>query len=459
MSQTTPGMHRNTDAAPDCSRAAFATQMGLLFVADKVCGDLEFFSVDLCTIGQRRVLEEELQGIHLQYRGGIFHRGHRQEAALWMIGRPPCALAAAIRADPFADNVRVRNLCEDVWNRWRTIAAISASAPNFRVDGGQGSILLCADFDFRVSRRPISGGHQLQIAVEHQFDRSPGLFGQHRAGDTPSVVVEFRSKTAAHVLAFDMNFVLRDANFIAKAVGIAGDILSRRPDVEFAILDIGDLAVRFQAAMRDDGNAIESTHSNGVTVTERGFHVPGFSVARLVLGQSWISIDDLMLLLIVLDFHQPRGLSCNLLRFGSDCRDQLAHVLNLCLVVLPDSLHTGQRFSRAGIDVRNLRLRVRRGHQFCPEHPWAIDVVRVFCGAGCLERRINTRNPLADKRTLFWSWPIYFCHITPFLSLHPKLRAASRHKYRNDINCLPTPLEPARQWHSDAAARKQSTPR
>jgi len=83
-----------------------ASQMGLLFVANQVRGDLEFFCIYYWrpSFGQRpqfridelKVLLEKLQLIHFQLRSHVCQGRHREDAELRMIRRAPGAGAAAV---------------------------------------------------------------------------------------------------------------------------------------------------------------------------------------------------------------------------------------------------------------------------------------------------------------------------------------------------------------------------
>src|SRR5207247_5210469 len=117
-------------------------------------------------------------------------------------------------------------------------AADARRAPNFGFHSRHQAVLARGDLDFRVSRRPIAGDHQFQVPFQHQFHRPAGLLGENRSDAAPLVEAELGTESAAHVLAFDVNFVLGNFGYFAQAISITGDVLGGGPHIEFAVFDL-----------------------------------------------------------------------------------------------------------------------------------------------------------------------------------------------------------------------------
>ena len=110
--------------------------------------------------------------------------------------------------------------------------------------------------------------------------------------------------------------------------------------------------------MRDDGNAIFAFH-HLVGFSEGIVHVALVFLRRFVPGQRRICVHDLMVERFVLDFDKPRSFFGDFLRHRRDRRDDFSRVAHFLLRVAPNALHAGQRFGSAGVDARDLRVRVR----------------------------------------------------------------------------------------------------
>src|SRR5438093_7695631 len=212
-----------------------------------------------------------------------------------MVRRAPGALTAAIGANAFARHADVWNL-EYVRNRRRVESTDATRSPNFCLHRSDRPVLRRAQFDSRVVRRTIARDHQLNIALQEQFDRPARLLGEQSADGAPFVVAELRSESAAHELAFDVDFTLIDTHRPAELVTVTRDVLGRRPDIQLAVAHFGHLAVRFEAAMGDDRNAILAfDHLAGFG--EGVVHVALLALVQLVLygiEKLWIVVHDLV---------------------------------------------------------------------------------------------------------------------------------------------------------------------
>ena len=102
MAHPAPGVNRHAQTPLDRTGSCVAARVRLFFVVDQICGNLEFFGVNLGPIRQRNVFQEKLQFIHFQRCGRVGERGHGQETALRMVRRAPGTLTAAVGADAFA---------------------------------------------------------------------------------------------------------------------------------------------------------------------------------------------------------------------------------------------------------------------------------------------------------------------------------------------------------------------
>src|SRR3954468_19462513 len=146
MTEAAPGMDRHSETPLDWPASAFTAQMRFLFVTDQVGGEFQFLRVNFRAIGELHVLEEELELIHLQRGRRVRHCGHGEEAALRMIRSTPGSLPATIGANPFPNQLRVRNLCENVREGRGIVTTVTAGAPDFRIHCGHGSIFFRRDF-------------------------------------------------------------------------------------------------------------------------------------------------------------------------------------------------------------------------------------------------------------------------------------------------------------------------
>ena len=214
------------------------------------------------------------------------------------------------------------------------------------------------------------------------------------------------------MLAIHVEFVLINAERLAEVVGVARDVLRGRPDEHFALLEFHDLAVRSQAAMRDNRDAVFA-FDHLVGFPERLGHVAGFSCGGFVLGQLGMVVLDLMREDFVFDFDSADSFRGDLLRFGGDGGDDGADVLEFAahdIVVFVRRLHAGHRFRRAQVNRGDFRASVRRPENFRPQQAGAIDVVGILRRACGLERAINAADAFADVRTFFGDGPSVVCH-------------------------------------------------
>src|SRR4030095_7249576 len=136
-------------------------------------------------------------------------------AALRVIGRAPRALPAAIGANALARETGVRETRKHIGNRRRGETAVATRAPDLRIHRRDRAVRGGANPDLGVGRGPITGDHQFQIAVAHQFDGAPGFLREDGADGAPFIDAELRAKSAAHVLAIDVNLVLLDVDGLA----------------------------------------------------------------------------------------------------------------------------------------------------------------------------------------------------------------------------------------------------
>src|SRR3989442_3227897 len=150
-----------------------------------------------------------------------------------MVWPTPGAGAAAMGLDALNDAPVVRNFSKDIRKIARKGAAHARGAPDFRVNRGKRPVLARPNFDRRVSAGPVTGNHQFQIAVKHELDGPARLFAQRGANGAPFIDTELRAETPAHVLAIDVDFVLRNFRRVSQTpVGLTRDVLRRRPHVE-----------------------------------------------------------------------------------------------------------------------------------------------------------------------------------------------------------------------------------
>ena len=150
----------------------------------------------------------------------------------------------------------------------------------------------------------------------------------------------------------------------------------------------------------------------------------------------------------------------DLFSFGGDGADNLANVLDLFdRVVLPRRFDAWHLRGGVEVDADNLCLCVRRGNQLRPEHALAINVVRIFGGAGGFQRAIDAIDAFADQRPLIRGGPFCVCHITRLLSrfgsrrrlpgqllTRRRRRATCRHRCRNGTGSRRVPSAPGRAW-------------
>src|SRR5438552_3414086 len=242
--------------------------MGLLFVANQVRGDLEFLGINFLRptsedpgIDELKILQEKLQLIHFQRGSRVRQGGHGEKAKLRMVRRAPGTGAAAMGLDALNDAPVVRDFGKDVRKIARKGAAHARRAPDFSVNRGERPVLARPNFDRGVSAGPVTGNHEFQIAVKHELDGPARLFAQRGANGAPFIDAELRAETPAHVLAIDVDFVLRNLRRLSQTpIGITRDILGRRPYVKLAIADFRHLPVRFQTAMRDYRDTVTAIH-------------------------------------------------------------------------------------------------------------------------------------------------------------------------------------------------------
>ena len=157
-----------------------------------------------------------------------------------------------------------------------------------------------------------------------------------------------------------MDVVCRNPGGVAQAVGIVRHILRRRPYVEFALLDLYHLPVRFEAAVRHHRQTVIAGMDH-VGLLKGFLHVALVALGWFVLGQGGIHVAHLMFARLVFHLDQLGRFGGDFLGLGGNGGDDLANVLHLLQVVLPCSLDTRQRGGGTEVEVRDLRLGMRRG--------------------------------------------------------------------------------------------------
>ena len=269
MRAPAPRVEREAETALDRARTRVAALVPLAFPVDHLRALVELVAVDFRPGGQVGVLLEELDRVHVQLGSQIFHRAHRQNRGLRMVRRAPRAGRSDVGRDAEVACLLGKPILVVVHVRKRRAAAPGDAArrPGFRLEGDQRAVLLCADLDVAVVRRTSAGDHQLLVAVKHQLDGLARLLGELRARDAPSVDVELRPEAAAHVrrdhvdaVGFDGADRLVTRKPLGEIGGDARDRLRRGVNRDFVVGPVHDLAVRLQAAVGDDAEAVVAFH-------------------------------------------------------------------------------------------------------------------------------------------------------------------------------------------------------
>ncbi len=105
-----------------------------------------------------------------------------------------------------------------------------------------------------------AGDFEFGAAFEHHlYRRATGLLGKLRGDDAPAIGTELAAESAADVLLPHVNVGRGHAERLRHLAGHSGDVLRR--DLHFDVIVCapgGDSTVRFEAAVRDDRNAVET---------------------------------------------------------------------------------------------------------------------------------------------------------------------------------------------------------
>src|SRR5436190_18113700 len=151
MAAPAPRVQGNTKAAPPTASFVLAARMPLLFPAQQVGSNGQFFPINiLARLGDVEILSEELDRVHVQLGGEIVQRTHGKNGSLRMVGSAPSTRRADIVADGRVLLTLIRDR-KDVGN-WRHASASRTSrAPGFRLPSDDGSVFFCPNLQTAIA--------------------------------------------------------------------------------------------------------------------------------------------------------------------------------------------------------------------------------------------------------------------------------------------------------------------
>ena len=116
---------------------------------------------------------------------------------------------------------------------------------------------LPAMLDLAVGGGAVAGDHQFGVALQEQLHgASAGLLGEPGGHLAPGVGAELAAEAAADVVHLDLDVGGGHLDVGRKLVGPGGDVLRGGPGIDVVALPLDHCAVRFQAAVGDDGDAV-----------------------------------------------------------------------------------------------------------------------------------------------------------------------------------------------------------
>src|SRR5439155_9638861 len=271
-------------------------------------------------------------------------------------------------------------------------------------------------------------------ALEHQLHGlTARVLGEPRRFQSPDIDLELAAKPGADVLADHVNVVLRNAQGLGKLVAQDRNALRRGPDLQaLRVGPLHDLTVGLKATTGDDRYAVVAFGNNCVGVLKRlvritflqldcGLH----AIARL--ADVFLGHQVRKLLVFNLDFAD--GVFSDFFALRRHHRDFVALPLGLLAGAFDDAhgFHAGQFFGLGGVNGLHRSVRVRGAQDLAEEHPWSVDVKRVFGPPAGFDRSVDALDAFADEPALARFGPVVLTlwhEPLPSSSWQPRARPA-----------------------------------
>ena len=238
-------------------------------------------------------------------------------------------------------------------------------------------------------------------AIEEELDRlAAGLLGENRADFGPGSGAELAAEAAADVVHLHLDIGGGNLEIGRQSAGPSGDELRGGPGHHLVALPLNDEAVRFQAAVRDDRNAVGAI-GDGFGILEGFFGIAGdFFAGRFAAGAGLAEVGfiDEVRHHFVIHLDLADGFARDFFGGGGHGGDFLAVPLEFCAgggdhVDRFDAVHL---LGGAGIDRGDAGMAVRAGEVGAVQQILHLEVRGVLGAAGGLLRTVEALEGLAD---------------------------------------------------------------